>query len=246
MHPSEAFHGDFGRIGPDDMLLILSNSGETEEILKILPVLKKLDVKKIALTASDKSTLAKSCDVTIAYGRVTEACPLGLAPTTSTAIMLAVGDALALTLSDLRGFSSLDFARFHPGGSLGRKLQKVEEAMRPVNRCRVCHEGTIIRDAISDQAKENRRTGAILVNNDEGKLVGIFTDTDLVRLIERKEDHCLDLPMKDLMSPNPKSVVVGQFVSEATEVLSQFSISELPVVNDSGQAVGVLDITDLI
>lgn len=246
LHPSEAFHGDFGRIGPDDLMLILSNSGETDEVLRLLPIIAKIDVPKIAITANGTSSLAKNCDIAIPYGRVEEACDLGLAPTTSTTLMLAIGDSLAIVLSRLKGFTSLDFAQFHPGGSLGRKLQKVEEAMRPVAICRTVVENTITRHALSDQNVGARRTGAILVTKTDGTLAGIFTDSDLVKLLERKQDHYLDLPLNEVMTSDPKTICTGKYVSDAVSILSEFSISELPVVDADGKPVGIIDITDVI
>ncbi len=246
LHPAEALHGDFGRIGEDDTVFILSNSGETGEVLQLLPTLEKLKVNKIAVTANGNSSLSRSCDLTIAYGAVAEACRLGLAPTTSTALMLAIGDALALTLSERNGFSNLDFAKFHPGGSLGRKLQTVQEAMRPLGSCRVANENSIARAAITSQSHQGRRTGAILVTDDAGRLTGIFTDSDLVKLLERNEDRRLDQPLRDLMCPQPKSICRGEFASVAVELLAEYSISELPVVDDDHRPLGILDITDLI
>ena len=246
LHPTEAFHGDFGRIGPDDSMLILSNSGETDEVLRLLPIIAKIDVPKVAITANGTSSLAKNCDISIPYGRVEEACDLGLAPTTSTTLMLAIGDSLAIVLSRLKGFTSMDFAQFHPGGSLGRKLQKVEEAMRPVSICRTVVEGTITRQALSDQNVGARRTGAILVIRADQTLSGIFTDSDLVKLLERKQDHFLDLPLDDVMTSNPKTIRSGKYVADATAVLSEFSISELPVVDADGKPLGIIDITDII
>ena len=246
LHPAEAFHGDFGRIGPDDLILILSNSGETDEVLRILPIIAKIDVPKIAITANEASSLAKNCDVAIPYGRVEEACDLGLAPTTSTTLMLAIGDSLAIVLSRLKGFTSMDFAQFHPGGSLGRKLQKVEEAMRPVAICRTVVENTITRNALSDQNVGARRTGAILVTRTDGTLAGIFTDSDLVKLLERKQDHYLDFPLNEVMTSDPKTICTGMYVSDAVAILSEFSISELPVVDVDGKPLGIIDITDVI
>src|SRR5688572_20004260 len=148
LHPAEAIHGDLGRVHRDDVLLILSYSGETDEVTKILPSLKKLAAGLIAITGQPHSTLGRLADVTLDLGPLREACPLGLAPSASTTAMLALGDALALVLSRLRGFAEEDFARFHPGGSLGRKLAKVEEVMRPLAECRVAHQQHSVRDTL--------------------------------------------------------------------------------------------------
>ena len=246
LHAAEAVHGDFGRVDPEDIVLILSNSGETEEILRLLPTLRERGACLVGLTSREDSQLARSCDTTICYGRVEEACQMGLAPSTSTTLMLAIGDALALTVSRLKEFSPADFARFHPGGSLGRQLQCVDEVMRPLTHCRTTGAQVLVRQAISDQAKQGRRTGAVLVLDSQKRLVGIFTDSDLVRLLEKKEEHLLDEPIEKVMTRKPVTVPSGVRVDEAVQLLSSRCISELPVVDDSGVALGLIDITDVI
>lgn len=246
LHAAEAFHGDLGRVDGQDIVLVLSNSGETEEVVKTLPALRKSGASLIAITGSEQSTLGKYCNCTIAYGSISEACQNNLAPSTSTTLMLAIGDALALTVSNLYGFSALDFARFHPGGSLGRKLQTVDEVMRPLAECRTTLPNSTVRESISTQARQGRRTGALLVLGPENRLEGIFTDSDLVRLLEKKQDQLLDQPIDQLMTTSPYQITFGSMVSEAVEILSANFISELPVVNSEGFAVGLIDITDVI
>lgn len=246
VHAAEAFHGDLGRVAEDDVILVLSNSGETEEVVKILPPLQRQGNRLIALTGSRCSTLARRADCVIDYGRVREACPNNLAPSTSTTLMLAIGDALALTVSSMKGFTALDFGRYHPGGSLGRKLQMVDEAMRPLSHCRVTVPQATVRESIARQARQGRRSGALLILSPENRLLGIFTDSDLVRILERKQDGALDQPIAELMTADPIRIRAGSLVSEAVDLLSSRCISELPVVDDEDRVVGMIDITDVI
>ena len=246
LHPAEAIHGDLGRIHRDDLVLALSFSGETEEIVRLLPSLAEMQTQLIAMTGKADSSLAQSADVVLDLGPLREACPHGLAPSTSTTAMMALGDALALVLSRMRRFGPEDFARFHPGGSLGRKLVKVEDVMRPLAECRVASESHSIRDVFVMASRPGRRTGAIILTDREGRLTGIFTDSDLARLLETKRDDALDAPIAALMTKNPTTVVSGTRMRRAIEILGQRKISELPVVNDQGKPVGLIDITDVV
>ena len=246
LHPAEAIHGDLGRVHRDDVLLVLSYSGETDEVTKILPSLKKLAAGLIAITGQPTSTLGRLANVTLDLGPLREACPLGLAPSASTTAMLALGDALALVLSRLRGFAEEDFARFHPGGSLGRKLAKVEEVMRPLAECRVAHQQQSVRDTLIQERRPGRRTGAVMVVRPDGTLAGIFTDSDLARLLECKQDQAIDWPIGEVMTPSPTTVVAGMLLSTACEVLAIRKISELPVVDAAGRPLGLIDITDIV
>ena len=189
LHPAEAVHGDLGRVHADDVVLVLSQSGETEEIVRLLPPLAELGVPIIAITGRADSTLGRAARVVIDLGPVEEACPLGLAPSSSTTAMLAVGDALALVVSRMRGFAREDFARFHPAGNLGLKLSKVEQHMRPLEQCRVAPEGQTVREVLVRVSVPGRRTGATMLVDAEGKLSGIFTDSDLARLFEQRRDR---------------------------------------------------------
>jgi arabinose-5-phosphate isomerase len=246
LHPAEAVHGDLGRVDRRDVLLVLSYSGETEEITRILPSLRKLGAELVAITGQPQSTLGRAADVTLDLGPLREACPLGLAPSASTTAMLALGDALALVLSRLRGFGPEDFARFHPGGSLGRKLARVEEVMRPLSDCRLACQTQSVRQTLIAQRRPGRRTGAIMVTGADGALAGIFTDSDLARLLERRQDELIDGPLADVMTPHPATVVVGTLLPAACELMAARKISELPVVDASGRPLGLIDITDLV
>jgi len=246
LHPAEAFHGDLGRIHRDDLVLVLSQSGETEEITRLLPSLSALGVTIIAITAQHNSTLGRSATVVLALGPLKEACGLGLAPSTSTTAMLALGDALALVVSRMRSFGPEDFARFHPGGSLGRKLSKVEDHMRRLAQCRVSDDHVSLRNVLAAPSPAGRRSGAILLLNAEGRLSGIFTDSDLARLFESRRDAALDEPVRQVMTAMPITVPAGSMVSDAMAIMTERKLSELPIVDEDGRPLGLLDITDLV
>jgi arabinose-5-phosphate isomerase len=246
LHPAEAIHGDLGRVQTGDVSLILSQSGETAEIMQILGSLAAADVPIIAITGRTTSTLAKQATVTLALGALQEACPLGVAPSTSTTAMLALGDALALVASSMRGFRREDFARYHPGGSLGRHLARVEEAMRPLTECRIAHENETVRAIFVERRRSGRRSGAIMLVDDSGRLTGIFTDSDLARLLENRRDAEIDGPIGQLMTRNPKTVVAGTLLPDAVSVIRNKKISELPVVDATGVPLGMVDVTDIV
>ncbi|OHB81566.1 MAG: KpsF/GutQ family protein [Planctomycetes bacterium RBG_16_64_10] len=246
LHPAEAIHGDLGRICHDDVLLILSQSGETEEIARLLPSLAQFGVAIIAITGQQTSTLGRAATVTVPLGSVKEACALGLAPSASTTAMLALGDALALVVSRMRNFQVEDFARFHPGGSLGRKLSKVQDHMRPRADCRVASDTDSVRHVVVSCTKPGRRSGAIMLTDASGRLSGIFTDSDLARLFENHRDHALDGPIRDVMTCNPCVVPVGTMLSDAVRCMAERKISELPVVDSRGAPIGLIDITDIV
>lgn len=246
LHPAEALHGDLGSVAPLDAALMLSASGETAEVVALLAPLRQIGVPAVAVTCRPHSSLAAGADLVLDLGPLEEACDLGLAPTTSTTAMLAVGDALALALSRLRGFSHDDFARFHPGGSLGRRLARVDDVMRPLAECRLADEAESIRQVLVRLSRPGRRSGAIMVTGEGGSLAGIFTDSDLARILERRGDHALDGPLRDVMTPAPQSVPSGASVSEAIEILADRKISELPVVDAAACPVGMIDITDVL
>lgn len=246
VHPAEALHGDLGRIAPQDVLLALSQSGQTEELVRLLPSLMELGIPIIAITGDARSALGRAATVVIELGALEEACPLGLAPTTSSTAMLAVGDALALVVSRMKGFGRDDFARFHPAGALGRKLAKVEQYMRPVGQCRLASEGWSVREVFVRVAMPGRRSGAIMLVDDSGRLSGIFTDSDLARLFERRRDADLDRPIREVMTRQPLTISVGSWMSEAVTLLARRKISELPVVDAQGKPVGMIDVTDVV
>lgn len=246
LHPAEAVHGDLGRIRPEDAALILSAGGETEEVLRLLPILRSWGVPIIAMTCRAGSTLAKQADVTLCLGDIEEAGHLRLAPSASTTAMLAVGDALALLLSKLRGFQAEDFARFHPGGSLGLRLSKVEDHMRPPAECRTAPENASVREVVVATRRPGRRTGAVMLVDRSGRLTGLFTDSDLARILERKDETALDRPIADCMTKDPICVPAGTLMSEAVRILADRKISELPVVDAEHRPIGMIDITDII
>jgi arabinose-5-phosphate isomerase len=245
LHPSEAMHGDLGVLRRDDIVLGLSQSGETEEITRLLPHLAAAGVKIIALTGRADSTLGRAAEVVVATGPVREACVLGLAPSTSTSILLALGDSLALVTSSLRRFTHEDFAARHPGGSLGRQLMRVDDAMRPLSQCRTARPEETVRTVFS-QPLPSRRTGAVMIIDDAGMLAGIFTDSDLARLFERRNDVAIDGPIRGVMTSLPTAVTAGARLRDAVAVLESRRLSELPVVDADGRPVGLLDIVDLV
>ena len=246
LHPAEAVHGDLGRVQPDDVMLILSQSGQTEEIVRILPFLGDMGVPILAVTARTDSALAKAAAVVLELGPVEEACSLGLAPSASTTAMLALGDALALVASRMQNFGREDFARSHPAGSLGRKLSKVDHYLRPLERCRVAHEQKTVRQVFVDLSVPGRRTGAIMLVDAEGRLSGIFTDSDLARLFEHRREEALDRPVGEVMTAGPAAVRAGTRMIDAVATMAQRKISELPVVDADGRPVGLIDVTDVI
>ncbi|REK11871.1 MAG: KpsF/GutQ family sugar-phosphate isomerase [Planctomycetota bacterium] len=246
LHPAEAVHGDLGRIRADDVLLVFSQSGETEEVVRLLPSLAEFGVRLIAVTARRTSTLGRAAHAAIELGPLQEACELGLAPSTSTTAMLALGDALALVTSRLREFGREDFARFHPAGALGRKLSKVDEFMRPLAECRVAPQSETVRQVFVEHGRAGRRTGAIMLVDKAGKLAGLFTDSDLARLLESKRDAAIDRPIRDVMTVGPSTAPHGSMMLDAVAIMAERKISELPVVDRRGRPLGMLDVTDVV
>jgi arabinose-5-phosphate isomerase len=246
LHPGEAIHGDLGRIRADDVVIALSQSGETEEVLRLIPPLRRLGAVLVAITGRSTSSLGEAADICVALGPIEEACPLGLAPSASTTALMAVGDALALLVSKMRDFRAEDFALYHPGGNLGRRLAYVEDLMRTNNRLRQAHRSKTVREVFVGLAGPRRRSGAVLIVDDDGRLAGIFTDSDLARLFEGRHEDRLDRPISEVMTADPIQVAVGSSVAEAVEVMKSRKISELPVVDRNGRPVGLIDLTDLI
>ncbi len=246
LHPAEAMHGDLGRLRDDDVVLILSQSGETDEIVRLLPSLFKLAVPIVAVTARRTSTLGRGATVVLELGALQEACSLGLAPSSSTTALLAVGDALALVAARVVGFQRSDFARVHPAGALGRRLSRVDDRMRPPAECRIAPERLSVREVFARQSRPGRRSGAIMLTNDAGELVGLFTDSDLARLLETRRDGELDRPVSELMNRRPTTVPAGSSLSDAVAIMADRRFSELPVVDPFGKPVGMLDVTDLV
>lgn len=249
LHPVEALHGDLGRLQRDDVVIALSNSGASEEIVRLLDHIKRRGTKLIAMTGQDDAPLARHADITLCYGPIEEACPLGVAPSVSTTVLLALGDALALTVMEMRKFQPEDYAAFHPGGALGRKFLKVEEVMtfRQGERLSVVEEHLPLAEALREAEKVERRTGAMLLTDGEGKLTGILTDADLRRMLVGSDvGELLARPVRDVMTKDPKHIGLGNLASEAEAILNQYRIDELPVVDDAGRPVGVIDVQDLL
>lgn len=246
LNPAEAWHGDLGRVGRDDVVLALSNSGETSELLQIMPCIQQFHVPIISMTGKSNSTLARLSDVVLDYGNITEACYMGLAPSTSTTAMLALGDALVLIAARFRNFQPQDFVKFHPGGSLGKQLSLVDDIMRPLAECRVAVQTETVRDIYIQSGGKSRRVGVILVVDDRGELCGLFTDSDLARLLERQQDNFFDSPINDVMTRSPVTVRSGTRTISAVEILASRNLSELPVVDVNQRPIGLLDITDVV
>lgn len=242
MHPGEAYHGDLGMIEKQDVILSLSFSGETDEVLKLIPFIKSNGNKLISITGKSESTLAKNSDVHLSLYVTQEACPLSLAPTTSTTATMAMGDALAVSLMEERNFKPEDFARFHPGGSLGRKLlSKVEDFMISENLPVVQTSSTL--NEIISKISEGR-LGLTLVNQGI-ETVGVITDGDLRRLLKRNERDSWDILAQDIMSANPISVQYGSSLTLAEEILRERKITSLLVRNNFNFVIGVIQFFDL-
>jgi arabinose-5-phosphate isomerase len=246
LHPADALHGDLGRVRSDDVVIALSQSGETEEVLRLVPALRRLGACLVAITERSTSSLGQAADLCVALGPIAEACPLGLAPSASTTALMAVGDALALLVSRMREFTPEAFALYHPAGSLGRKLTRVEDVMRSGRQIRRAHLDETVRDVFVRLAGPRRRSGALLIEDGEAHLLGIFTDSDLARLFERRRESDLDRPIGEVMTVDPKRVRVGAMLADAVEMMKSYKISELPVVDRSNHLVGLIDVTDLI
>jgi arabinose-5-phosphate isomerase len=244
LHPAEAMHGDLGMVSPRDIVLALSNSGETDELNTILPTLKELGTRIVALTGNPDSTLGRHSDLTIYAGVEREACPLGLAPTASTTAMLALGDALAVALINRRKLQPADFRRCHPGGALGERLQvPIETIMRTGSTIPLVEQGTPVARALKEM--DAKALGATLVVSDTGRLRGIVTDGDLRRGLCNHE-HLLEKPVESIMSPDPKSIHLDSSVASALEIMERHEITVLPVVGSQGELRGILHLHDLL
>jgi len=245
LHPAEAIHGDLGIITADDVVVALSNSGETEELVRLLPIIRKIGAQLIALTGSRESTLARHSDIVILVPVRREACPYNLAPTASTTAQLAIGDALAMVLLHKRGFKAEDYAMLHPGGSLGKKLLKVEDVMRTGERLVTVHPDASLRDVIL--AMTETRNGAACVVDTHGALVGFFTDGDFRRTILR-DSSAIDRPVSEVMSANPTTIHCGRLAVEAARMMRSGprKFSQLPVLDDDDRLVGLLDDDELL
>ena len=244
LHPAEAVHGDFGVVTSKDIVIAISQSGESEEIVRLLPLIKKKGVKLIALTSIPKSSLGRNADITLDLGVRREACPLNLAPSASTTASLALGDALALCLLKKRGFRSEDFAELHPAGSLGKRLLKVQDIMRKGKSNPLVGPNTTVRQALLKITAS--RAGSCTLVDAKGRLVGVFTDGDLRRHLKREGENILSRSVKELATLNPRFIYKDKLAEEAFHVLESLRIDELPVVDNSGRVVGLLDVQDLM
>jgi len=243
MHPAEARHGDLGMITADDVLIGLSNSGESAELLTILPSIKRRGAKLIAMTGNAQSTLARDADVHLDAGVAHEACPLNLAPTASTTAALALGDALAVALLDARGFGAEDFARSHPGGELGRRLlTRIRDVMRSGDEVPTVGPGASITDASREISRGG--IGMTVVISAQRRVLGIFTDGDLRRAIVGNAD-LQALTVGDVMTGNPRLLGPDKLAAEAVEMMDSHKINQIPVVDDSGLLIGALNMHDL-
>lgn len=253
MHPTEAMHGDLGRIRANDVTMLLSFGGSTEEVVTLATLLKQDNVDVIAITGSEGNDLARLATVSLAVGPLSEACPHNLAPTASTTAMLALGDALALAVSKRKNFGVDDFRRTHPGGSLGRQLAPVMQAIRfKVGENLPLIEATLsIQDAYG-RAESNaaasglRRAGALLIVDDDGKLAGIFTDGDLRRSLIHDGSSAWSAPIGSLMTKAPRSLRSDALVRDAVQMVREYRIDEIPVVDDANHPVGLVDVQDLM
>jgi len=244
LHPAEALHGDLGRVTSQDVIIAFSNSGETEEVVRLIPIIKKIGAKLVAITGNKNSILAVNSDFVLDSSVDKEACPLGLAPTTSTTAMLALGDALSIALLEEKKFRPQDFAMFHPGGSLGKRLiLKVEDIMRPISKTPIVKEDSMVKNVLIKITR--MRAGSASVVDRKGKLAGIFTDGDLRRHFEKGE-KVLTSKVKDVMTCSPVTISKDRLAAEAFDILRKKKIDEMPVVDEQGRPLGILDVQDIL
>ena len=243
VHPAEASHGDLGMIQADDIFIGISHSGESEELLRIIPLIKRQGAKLIAITGKHDSTLAREADINLDAGVAQEACPLNLAPTASTTAALALGDALAVALLDARGFSADDFARSHPGGTLGRRLlTHVSDVMRRGAEVPSIPDTASLREAVHEMSRG--RLGMTAVLDAAGRIVGIFTDGDLRRALDKVADFS-SAGIAELMTPGPRTIRPEALAVEAVQLMERHKINQLVVVDESDRLVGALNMHDL-
>lgn len=242
LHPAEGLHGDIGMVKNGDIVIFLSNSGETEEIIKIIPPLKKIGVKIASITSSKDSSLGKLSDFILEYGKIKEACPLGLAPSSSTTAMLVIGDAISLTLLEMRNFTLEDFALYHPGGNIGKRLLKVEDVIRRGKRCPLVKGDDTIFEVLDKIT--TAKAGMAIIIDENDKIVGVFTDGDF-RRNWRENPNIGNEPVKKYMTKNCKTIKNGKLVDEATFLMRKHKINQLPVVDEENRVIGLLDIQDV-
>ena len=239
MHPSDALHGDLGMTQPNDIVMLFSNSGESDEISTLIPHLKRLKITIIGITSDPRSTLGTQADITLELGDIKEACPHGLAPTASTTNMLAMGDALAISLMTRKSFTISDYARYHPGGALGKKSLLVKELMRPKTSIATISPNASILNAITKI--NNTYSGSAIVIDNKEKLLGIFTDGDLRRFLLQKNPD-LNTEISNHMIKNPKFCYENDNIAEILTIFKEFRIGEIPVINDKNIVTGLLEL----
>ncbi len=243
LHPAEALHGDLGMVDKNDVCLLFSNSGESDEMTKLLPGIRKIGAQIIAVTGNERSTLAIHSDILILLGKIEEACPLGLAPTATTTAMLAVGDALALCLMKRRNFKIEDYAKFHPAGALGRKSCPISDFMRKGEHIAVVDGTLSVGDTLL--AITNARSGAAIVRNSDNSVSGIFCDGDLRRGLEKDKD-ILSKPVAQFMTAGCMTVKGSTIAGEVMELMREKRIAEIPVIDDEGGIIGMADMKGLL
>jgi len=247
LHPAEAVHGDLGRLRKDDIVIVLSYGGETDEVTRLINLVKQLEIKLISITGDNDSTLSRHSDVVLCMGEVNEACPLGVAPSVSTTCMLAIGDALAFTVMKARNFGVEDYVRFHPGGSLGAKLMTVEQSMmfKPGESLPIAELTDTIRE-LFDKTSNIRRHGAVMIVDKDGKLAGIITDADIRRLMVKYDQDAFNIKVADVMTTECKKIRADALAAEATAIFHKHRIDELPVVDSKDRPVGLIDVQDIL
>lgn len=245
LDPNQALHGDLGFCMEGDLAFLFSNSGETEDLIRIIPFMKRLGVQTIAITAKQDSTLARNCDAALCYAYAQEACPLNLAPTASTTAAMALGDALAMVYLDVRGFTREDFARYHPSGTLGRSLLlKVREIMRTGDRFAVAPSNITVQEALL--AITQARCGSIALTDPEsGKLAGVFSDGDFRRASLKCSGNLLNLTVREFMTPNPKSIHQDALAVDSLKLFEKHAVNDLIAVDDYYRPVGLVDGQDM-
>lgn len=248
MHAAEAVHGDLGMLNPDDLAVLITNSGETEEIVRILPLIKRRGAGIIAILGRRDSTVGRAADIVLDASVEREACPLNLAPTSSAIAELALGDALAMALMAARGFSADDFGATHPGGQLGKRvLLRVEDLMHGGDANPMLSPDTTVEEALLAMTNAAVR-GSVAIVDDDGVLLGLFTDGDFRRLMQKESDRnaVMARPISEVMTRNPTAVPLGTLAIEAVNLMDEREFDNVPVVDEAGRAVGMLDIQDLM
>lgn len=245
LHAADAIHGDIGMITKKDLVIAISNSGESEEILNLLPTIKRFGVILISITGNINSTLANKSDIVLNASVKEEACPLGLVPTASTTATLALGDALAVSLLDKRGFKEEDFAVFHPGGSLGKKLLiKVDDLIHTGKQIPILKINAPLKDVIMEIS--SKKLGVTIVVDNEGKVAGIITDGDLRRLMEKKEEDIFTITAQDIMTTNPKIIEKNALAAKALQIMEKHSITSIITTNGAKNPTGIIHLHDIL